>query len=1019
MFLLSSFSLQELNLADWIEGIVKWTFAKDSIESDSELAEQLLMLLSKHYNNSPQNIHLSMFQGKICNSLSSLKCIPIGGGALRKPNECYFEDVPQLQVSMNILNFSTEYRRSKVDETMLKASGVHSHLPIDQIFANIGNLKWDHVSLIKYLVKVKNELTKSDMTKLKSAPIFPDTAESGIYKLSELFADSINSEIIRIIGVRIVKWPGGIPKEGSEIGEFLLDLGFNYTVPWTTLLRGVESASLSDRNIIFRYFFDNFSYYEDYNASKVKFPFVPVESENGSDLSVFLPSQVFLDGPLNHLGFYLIHPELKKYAQILGIKERPSTDLISKQVAKIKLKFKAAEEVFAYCSRISDEFTKEDWKLFRQSEFIPCAHDRESGKIIEYKMYDQVFLPSTGSDGFSDLFDQVDFGVQANSFLRSVGVVDEPRAENLISLLLKDPVKVFSQLKASKYIEMMERIWKQWNTTSSKHFTLSKSFIGSKAFIGYVRAKKNETGSEKSKAESEMDEEKLQYSLYGINEVFLIDDVISQQLFNLPTVPINLEQFYMKLGSQWISSVIRSEWKWTGQVRSEGPLIASARKILSERLNLIISSLDNESDETKIIKGGRKRLEAAKLFQVDSIVIFRTCTVNKQTDSQPSCAFTDGAAAHPSIYLSKNPDGQFDHFDLASVIVNLLCDKKARLQDSLLIASLLTTPLSSLRAKGFQVESNQAKKKEEIVLPPPSKSEVPIPRDETLNDSLKEQRVQEDEKTKEEVPSRIRGKDESNVQKAKVKEEKEPSGWRNSLLGFLKKASDSFSSSESLIKTTSQGKAGEGRNEESLRKALDRGIKSLKSHRSGDFEAVIPPEAKVSNEPGPRNDQVQRELNSYCQEVSSLKFIGRMGKVDIYAENSIDQSKLSNFFTDNKNSLVTFYGLIIDELGSGVFGISQESSTVHFYYDPESSTIAFNRNHSLFFNFSYFLANRHHLILTEKKDSKSIQRCKSFWFMTFCHELAHNFVNGHDVHHEFYMASFAETYLPNFIEKLK
>ena len=56
--------------------------------------------------------------------------------------------------------------------------------------------------------------------------------------------------------------------------------------------------------------------------------------------------------------------------------------------------------------------------------------------------------------------------------LRSVGVVDEPRAENLISLLLKDPVKVFTQLKSAKYIELMERIWNQWHSISSKQAKL-------------------------------------------------------------------------------------------------------------------------------------------------------------------------------------------------------------------------------------------------------------------------------------------------------------------------------------------------------------------------------------------------------------------------------------------------------------------------------------------------------------------------------------------------------------------
>ena len=95
------FRIQELKLDDWLDGISKWTIAKNSIESDSEMAEQLLILLSKSYDST--NI-TSIYQAKICNSLANLKCIPIGNSILKKPKDCYFEDVPQLQVSMNILN---------------------------------------------------------------------------------------------------------------------------------------------------------------------------------------------------------------------------------------------------------------------------------------------------------------------------------------------------------------------------------------------------------------------------------------------------------------------------------------------------------------------------------------------------------------------------------------------------------------------------------------------------------------------------------------------------------------------------------------------------------------------------------------------------------------------------------------------------------------------------------------------------------------------------------------------------
>ena len=80
-----------------------------------------------------------------------------------------------------------------------------------------------------------------------------------------------------------------------------------------------------------------------------------------------------------------------------------------------------------------------------------------------------------------------------------------------------------------------------------------------------------------------------------------------------------------------------------------------------------------------------------------------------------------------------------------------------------------------------------------------------------------------------------------------------------------------------------------------------------------------------------------------------------MGHADIYAGRSVDRSQLNNFFADNKDSLVTFW-LIIDELGSGVFGINSQSATLHIYFDPESASIAFTIAITVFFfNFAYFL----------------------------------------------------------------
>lgn len=59
---------------------------------------------------------------------------------------------------------------------------------------------------------------------------------------------------------------------------------------------------------------------------------------------------------------------------------------------------------------------------------------------------------------------------------------------------------------------------------------------------------------------------------------------------------------------------------------------------------------------------------------------------------------------------------------------------------------------------------------------------------------------------------------------------------------------------------------------------------------------------------------------------------------------------------------------------------------------------------------------RYYLALHEK--SGKHREALIYWFMTLCHELAHNFVADHSSEHEFYMSSFAEVYLDPFIDYL-
>src|SRR4051812_47903058 len=68
---------------------------------------------------------------------------------------------------------------------------------------------------------------------------------------------------------------------------------------------------------------------------------------------------------------------------------------------------------------------------------------------------------------------------------------------------------------------------------------------------------------------------------------------------------------------------------------------------------------------------------------------------------------------------------------------------------------------------------------------------------------------------------------------------------------------------------------------------------------------------------------------------------------------------------------------------------------IHVFYDNNSSTIAFNRDRALFFNLKFYIG-----LHDEECKIKPTCNAMTYWFMTFCHELAHNLVRSHNSDHE-------------------
>src|SRR6266498_4763966 len=131
----------------------------------------------------------------------------------------------------------------------------------------------------------------------------------------------------------------------------------------------------------------------------------------------------------------------------------------------------------------------------------------------------------------------------------------------------------------------------------------------------------------------------------------------------------------------------------------------------------------------------------------------------------------------------------------------------------------------------------------------------------------------------------------------------------------------------------------------------------------------------------------------------SLYYIGPLHGIKIYVPiNSFQSTKLFQTHGAPLNNFVNILKYL-----SEVFQLSLNA--IHVFFDDSSNTIAFNRDRALFFNLNYYLG-----LHDEECKFYFTRNTMTYWFMTICHELAHNIILVHDSRHEVSMMIFKRTF---------
>ena len=148
-----------------------------------------------------------------------------------------------------------------------------------------------------------------------------------------------------------------------------------------------------------------------------------------------------------------------------------------------------------------------------------------------------------------------------------------------------------------------------------------------------------------------------------------------------------------------------------------------------------------------------------------------------------------------------------------------------------------------------------------------------------------------------------------------------------------------------------------------------------------------------------------KETSTYCDAKpgNSLKMVGETQGLRIFLDKELEAKGLTTdiFMARNASALKLFAEVLQDCADS--YSLSRNS--VHIFYDDGGSTIAFNANKALFFNYRYF-ENLHLPAAQQGQKAEAV----IYWSVTMAHELAHNMVSDHSSQHSYYTESLVMQY---------
>lgn len=677
-----------------------------------------------------------------------------------------------------------------------------------------------------------------------------------------------------------------------------------------------------------------------------------------------------------------------------------------------------ATNLFSYFATRVTELGDISLSKLRNAPIVPVTRTKtsrtadKSTSTLTYISPSRAYLGK--STAYGDIFDFVDFGTDANTFLMRCGAKVEPTKVEVAHMACSEPARLLSVMQSpEKYLDLLKSL-AEASTTLHRDKDLWRKMRTAPFLLGY-----KELSAPKTKLDDfeEDDAPIREYKLGPASQVVVLDDIISYRLFKdqlicAPEEEI-LEEFYMALGAQKLSALVSEDIRIGPHSSSQAKALA-LRKHVIERSKIFLHEYRTYRRDT--IKHDSKWLDKNLKVEVVRTVALRR-SLKGQTQSHTEKRSAASALQNGAWILYVVDETKPDMFQVGQAICQMLLTRSNQ-QAYLFFEPFLTLDLYGLRARGYNVdrilrakaaeariaeeerrqameeEQQRLKEKEqqwseeakaaeaarEIAITP---QQPPAPTMPGSWDSSEDSKI-----TQNEPPRRNRGLFSNLTRRLGFDAlEQEKENAQKQLEKFLDKAPEAGPSAPSGPSGQQTGKDdGRVTNPAVVQQNLLNAVNATRAHGSN----------SVFSEPTVNE---VKEQATYCDKTSAqnITFAAEASNgMKVYVSRDMKEDA-AKFLSANLGPINAFASLLFD-VGS-IYSLSPK--VLHIFYDDAGGTIAFNTGGSIFCNLRFFL-QLHARQIEGPRQGEGKAEAGTWWWVVLAHELAHNLVSTHDADHSYY-----------------